>query len=258
MDMGLAGKVAIVTGGSTGIGYAAARSMAREGARVAILARRADVLERAAGDLREDTGGEIVPVAADVSREADVKAAFEAVLAQFGRLDTLVNNAGKSAAGPFTTVDDASWQEDLDLKLFAAIRAIRLAVPAMIEGGGGAIVNVVNIGAKAPGAGSLPTSVSRAAGIALTKAISKDVAPHRIRVNAVCIGQIKSDQWVRRARANDQDLDEYYAEVGKNIPLGRVGEAEEVGDLIAFLVSERGQYITGTAINADGGAAANV
>ena len=258
MDMGLSGKVAIVTGGSTGIGYATARSLAREGARVAICARRADVLEQAAGDLREDTGGEILPVSADVSRAEDVQNVFDTVLGRFGRLDILVNNAGKSAAAPFPTVDDAAWQEDLDLKLFAAIRAIRLAVPPMIEAGGGAIVNLVNIGAKAPRAGSVPTSVSRAAGIALTKAVSKDLAQHRIRVNAVCIGQIKSDQWVRRARANNQDLDEYYAQVGKDIPLGRVGEAEEVGDLITFLVSERGKYLTGTAINADGGAAATV
>ncbi len=258
MDLGLSGKVAIVTGGSTGIGYATARSMAREGARVAICARRADVLEQAAADLREDTGGEIVPVTADVSREGDIQQVFDAVLGRFGRLDILVNNAGKSAAAPFPTVDDAGWHEDLDLKLFGAIRAIRLAVPPMIEAGGGAIVNLVNIGAKAPGAGSLPTSVSRAAGIALTKAVSKDLAQHHIRVNAVCIGQIKSDQWVRRSRALGQDLDAYYAEVGKNIPLGRIGEAEEVGDLIAFLVSERGRFITGASVNADGGAAATV
>ena len=156
MDMGLSGKVAIVTGGSTGIGYAVARSLAREGARVVICARRADVLEQAAADLREDTGGEIVPVVADVSRDEDVRNIFDTVLRQFGRLDILVNNAGKSAAAPFPTVDDAAWHEDLDLKLFGAIRAIRLAIPAMTEAGGGAIVNVVNIGAKAPGAGQQP------------------------------------------------------------------------------------------------------
>jgi NAD(P)-dependent dehydrogenase (short-subunit alcohol dehydrogenase family) len=160
------------------------------------------------------------------------------------------------------TVDDAGWQDDLDLKLFAAIRTMRLAVPHMQTAGGGSIINVVNIGAKAPRASSMPTSVSRAAGIALTKAASRDLAPHNIRVNAVCIGLIKSEQHARRARAANRmdDLDAYYAEVAKagEVPLGRVGEAEEAADLIAFLASDRSRYISGTAINMDGGASAVV
>ena len=262
MDMGLEGKVAIVTGGSAGIGYAAARSLAKEGAKVVIVARRADALAAAAGSLREDTGAEIVDAIGDVSLEADINKVFETTLAKFGRLDILVNNAGKSHAEPVTVVDDAGWQADLDLKLFAAIRTIRLAVPAMIEVGGGSIVNVVNIGAKAPAASSTPTSVSRAAGIALTKAASKDLAKHNIRVNAVCIGLIKSDQHTRRAAAANRlhEMDQIYAEmaVQRGVPLGRVGEAEEAGDLIAFLGSDRSRYITGTAINMDGGASAVV
>jgi NAD(P)-dependent dehydrogenase (short-subunit alcohol dehydrogenase family) len=262
MDLGLEGKVAIVTGGSAGIGYGAARSLAREGARVVICARRADALAEAAGTLREDTGGEVVDVPADVSREADIDRLFVATLERFGRLDVLVNNAGKSSAAPVTTVDDAEWEADLELKLFAAIRTIRRAVPHLTAAGGGSIVNVVNIGAKAPPAGSLPTSVSRAAGIALTKAASKDLAQHNIRVNAVCIGLIKSDQHLRRARAAHRldDLDTFYAEMAaaRGVPLGRVGEAEEAADLIAFLASDRSRYITGTAINMDGGASAVV
>jgi len=262
MDMGLAGKVAIVTGGSAGIGYAAARSMAKEGARVVICARRADALEAAAGALREDTGAEIVGAAADVSQEADVKRIFDLTLEKFGRLDIVVNNAGKSHAEPVTVVDDQGWQEDLDLKLFAAIRTIRLAVPHLTAVGGGSIINVVNIGAKAPAAGSVPTSVSRAAGIALTKAASKDLAKHNIRVNAVCIGLIKSDQHTRRAAAANRlhEMDQVYAEMAaaRGVPLGRVGEADEAGDLIAFLASDRSCYISGTAINMDGGASAVV
>jgi NAD(P)-dependent dehydrogenase (short-subunit alcohol dehydrogenase family) len=262
MDMGLAGKVAIVTGGSAGIGYAAAYSMAKEGANVVICARRADALEAAAGSIREDTGAEIVPCAGDVSQEADIQRLFDLTLATFGRLDILVNNAGKSHAEPVTVVDDQGWQDDLDLKLFAAIRTIRLAVPHLTAAGGGSIINVVNIGAKAPAAGSVPTSVSRAAGIALTKAASKDLAKHNIRVNAVCIGLIKSDQHTRRAAAANRlhDMDTVYDEmaVARGVPLGRVGEAEEAGDLIAFLASDRSRYISGTAINMDGGASAVV
>src|SRR5215212_327188 len=262
MDFGLEGKVAIVTGGSAGIGYAAARSMAMEGARVVICARRADALESAANSLREDTGGEVVAAAGDVSREEDTKKLFEITLERFGRLDVVVNNAGKSHAEPVTVVDDKGWQEDLDLKLFAAIRTIRLAVPHLTAAGGGSIINVVNIGAKAPAAGSVPTSVSRAAGIALTKAASKDLAKHNIRVNAVCIGLIKSDQHTRRAAAANRldEMDTVYAEMAaaRGVPLGRVGEAEEAGDLICFLASDRSRYISGTAINMDGGASSVV
>jgi NAD(P)-dependent dehydrogenase (short-subunit alcohol dehydrogenase family) len=262
MDMGLAGKVAIVTGGSAGIGYAAAYSMAKEGANVVICARRADALEAAAGSIREDTGAEIVPVSGDVSQEADIQRLFDQTLAKFGRLDILVNNAGKSHAEPVTVVDDQGWQEDLDLKLFAAIRTIRLAVPHLTAAGGGSIITVVNIGAKAPAAGSVPTSVSRAAGIALTKAASKDLAKHNIRVNAVCIGLIKSDQHTRRAAAANRlhEMDAVYDEMARarGVPLGRVGEAEEAGDLIAFLASDRSRYISGTAINMDGGASSVV
>jgi NAD(P)-dependent dehydrogenase (short-subunit alcohol dehydrogenase family) len=260
MDLGLQGKVAIVTGASTGIGYATALSLAREGANVVMCARRVDVLEEAASSVREDSGGEILTVSADVSNEEDIKKIFDETLARFGRLDILVNNAGRSHAAPLPTVDDAAWQADLDLKVFGAIRTMRLAVPEMAKVGGGAIVNVVNIGAKAPAASSTPTSVSRAAGIALTKAASRDFAKHNITVNAVCIGLIKSDQHARRAAAAGRDLDEVYEEMGRErgVPLGRVGEAEEAGDLITFLVSGRGRYISGTAINMDGGSSAVV
>jgi NAD(P)-dependent dehydrogenase (short-subunit alcohol dehydrogenase family) len=260
MELGLSGKAAIVTGGSAGIGRAAAKRLAQEGAKVAVCARRADVLQRAVDDIREETGGDVVAIAGDVSLADDVERLVTSAIERFGRLDVLVNNAGKSAAGAFDSVTDAAWQEDLDLKLFAAIRAIRLAVPHMIAAGGGSIVNVVNIGAKAPAAKSVPTSVSRAAGIALTKALSKELAEHRIRVNAVCIGQIKSDQWVRRATALGEPLDRFYDRMASEsrIPLGRIGEAEEVADLIAFLTSDRSMYITGVAINMDGGLSAVV
>jgi 3-oxoacyl-[acyl-carrier protein] reductase len=262
MDLGLEGKVAIVTGGSAGIGLAAARTLAREGTKVVIAARTASTLDQAVSSIREDTGGEIVDVQADVSKDVDITRLFDATIERFGRLDVLVNNAGRSHAAPLMSVDDAGWQEDLDLKVFAAIRTMRLAVPHMTAAGGGSIVNVVNIGAKAPAASSMPTSVSRAAGIALTKAASRDLARHNIRVNAVCIGLIKSEQHLRRARAANRmdDLDNFYLELakGRDVPLGRTGEADEAADLIAFLASARSSYITGTAINMDGGSSAVV
>ena len=262
MDLGLAGKVAIITGGSEGIGRAAARSLGREGARVVVCARRADVLERAAGQVAEETGAEIVPVAADVSRAPDVERVIRTTADRFGRLDVLVNNAGTSRALRFETVSDEDWQDDLDLKLFGAIRTTRLAIPHLRQAGGGSVINILNIGAKQPAAASVPTSVSRAAGMALTKALSKELAPDNIRVNAVLIGLIKSGQHERRwhAQGGGGTLEEFYAAMARDrgIPLGRVGEAEEVGDLVAFLSSARAAYITGVAINADGGTSAVV
>lgn len=263
MQIRLDGRTALITGGSKGLGRAMAEAFAEAGAAVAIVARRQSELDAAkAGIAGRFQGARIAAISADVSTSEGCAAAAQAALAALGPVDILVNNAGTSQRGPFMEVDDALWQADLDLKLFAAIRTMRLAAPHMQAAGGGSIINVVNIGAKAPAASSTPTSVSRAAGIALTKAASKDLAKHQIRVNAVCIGLIKSEQHARRARAagREHELDAVYVEMAKEraVPLGRVGEADEVGDLIAFLVSGRGRYISGTAINMDGGAAATV
>ena len=263
MDLGLTGKIAVVTGGSEGIGKAGALAMVADGAKVVICARRVEVLEAAAEDIREATGGDVIAVGADVSRPDQVQRLFDKTIAAHGRIDILVNNAGTSAAGYFEEVSDQSWQSDLDLKLFGAIRCSRLAIPHMKAQGGGRIINITNLGGKAPGSRSVPTSVSRAAGIALTKALSKDYAPDNILVNTICIGLIKSGQHHHRwegQRSNNPDLtlDQWYADLGRRVPLGRIGEGKEAGDLIAFLASERASYITGVAINLDGGASAAV
>jgi len=263
MDLGLSGKVAVITGGSEGIGKAAAHSLAAEGAKVVICARRVDLLERAAEEIRTASGAEVLAVPTDVTQPDQVKALFAGTIETFGRLDILVNNAGTSAANPFEEATDEIWQTDLDLKLFGAIRCSREALPHLKAQGGGRIINITTPGGKAPGARSVPTSVSRAAGIALTKVLSKEYAPDNILVNTVCIGLIKSGQHERRweqAHAEDPALTlaDWYEAMGQNVPLGRVGEASEAGDLIAFLASDRAGYITGTAINLDGGRSAIV
>ena len=254
MELGLKGKVAVITGGSEGIGRATAKAFAAEGARVAICARRAEPLAHVEAEILA-AGGECLASPADVRRAEEIARFVASVRHRFGQIDILVNNAGTSAARPFEKVTDEEWIEDLDLKLLAAVRTSRLIVPLMREQGGGRIVNITMIGAKQPGPASVPTSVSRAGGIALTKALSKEFAPDRILVNTVCVGLIKSAQIERRARASlpDLPLDEAYARMGQNVPLRRVGEAEEVADLILFLCSERAGYITGDAINIDGG-----
>jgi NAD(P)-dependent dehydrogenase (short-subunit alcohol dehydrogenase family) len=251
LELGLAGKIAIVTGGSEGMGRAAVERLARSGARVAACARRKDVLERAVEEVKKATGAEVLALAADVSRAADCEAVVTQTVARFGGVDILLNNAGTSAAAAFDKVDDAAWQADFDLKVMGAIRMSRLVIPHMKKRGGGRIINVTTVGGKAPRAQGLPTSVSRAAGINLTKSLANEYAADRILVNTICIGLVKSAQIARRAK--DGDVEAHYRELGKRVPIGRVAEASEFADLVAFLASERASYITGTAINFDGG-----
>jgi NAD(P)-dependent dehydrogenase (short-subunit alcohol dehydrogenase family) len=253
-DLGLTGKVAIITGGSEGLGRASAQRLAAEGVRVAICARRADVLERTAEGIRK-AGGQVLAKPVDVTKSNQIEAFVNDVVREWGGVDILVNNAGTSAAASFDLVDDAGWQHDFDLKVFSAIRLCRLCIPHMKKRGGGRILNITNLGAKVPPARGLPTSVSRAAGINLTKSLANEYAADKILVNTICLGFVKSAQWERRAKG---DLDAFYKETSKRIPIGRIGEAEEFADLVAFLVSERAAYITGTAINFDGGMAAVV
>jgi NAD(P)-dependent dehydrogenase (short-subunit alcohol dehydrogenase family) len=255
LDLGLTGKVAIVTGGSDGMGRAAAERLAAEGVRVAICGRRKEHLEKAADEIRKATSGDVLARVADVSRGPDCQGLVDAVVAQWGGVDILLNNAGTSAAGAFETVGDETWQADFDLKLMGAVRMCRLVIPHMKQRGGGRIVNVTTVGGKAPAARGLPTSVTRAAGINLTKSLANEYASSNIRVNTICIGLVRSAQIARRAKG---DLEEHYRELAKRVPLGRVAHATEFADLVAFLVSERATYITGTAVNFDGGMGATV
>lgn len=252
MELGLKGKIAVVTGATEGIGRATAMKLAQEGAKIAICARRQAPLDQTAAEL-ETTGSEVLAVSADMSKTADIERFMKAVIDRFGRIDILVNNAGTSARGKFLEIDDQTWSADIELKVFGAIRCTRLAVPHMKKNGGGRIVNITISSAKQPGAESYPTSVSRAAGLALTKALSREYAPDNIRVNTVCIGKIKSGQHERRYTREGRSAEDYYKQTSRDIPLGRVGEAEEVASVITFLVSDAASYVTGTSVNLDGG-----
>ena len=253
MNLELAGKAVLITGGTDGLGLALARALGAEGASVAICGRDEGRLRGAEASL-QDAGGDVLAQRVDVSSPADLEAFVDAAVGRWGRIDGVVHNAGRSAAGTIESVDDAAWEADLQLKLMGAVRLTRLALP-LLRASRGAVLFTLAMAAKAPGAGSEPSSVTRAAGMALMKVLSKELAPDGIRVNAVLIGLIESGQWVRAAASAGQEVSQFYERFARDtaIPLGRFGRADEFADLGCFLLSERASYLTGTAINLDGG-----
>ena len=255
MECRMDGRVAIITGGSLGLGRAMALEFARSGAKVAMVSRRAEVLDEAKAEiLAAAPGVTINGYACDMCDANAIKTMHEAVVADLGNVDIVVNNAGTSRAMPFMDITDELWDEDLGLKLMGAIRLIRLTFPGMKERKWGRIINVLNSGAKAPRANGAPTAVSRAAGMALTKALAGEGAPHNVLVNGLLVGLIESDQHLQKhiKSGSNESLEEFYDKMGKAVPMGRVGKPEEFANMACFLTSDAGSYITGTAINVDG------
>jgi NAD(P)-dependent dehydrogenase (short-subunit alcohol dehydrogenase family) len=253
VDLELAGKVVLITGGTDGLGLALASELAGEGASVAVCGRAEGRLE-SARTVVEAGGGDVLAVQADVSKPGDLARFVEASVARWGRIDAVVHNAGRASAGSIESIDDATWEEDFQLKLMASVRLTRLALPHL-RASRGSVLFTLALAAKAPAAGSEPSSVNRAAGMALMKALSKELAPAGIRVNAVLIGLVESGQWVRFATDSGMSQDEFYERFSKDagIPLGRFGRSQEFADLGCYLLSARASYLTGVAINLDGG-----
>ena len=250
-DLGLKDKVILITGGSDGLGYASAELLSSQGANVVICGRRGDYLKEKADIITERTKNQVLAIQADVSKADDCKKLVEETISNFKKINVLVNNAGASAAGLFEDVTDKNWEDDINLKLMSTVRMCRLVIPYMRSNEEGVIINATIGGGKAPNAGSLPTTVTRAAGINLTKSLANEYAKNNIRVNTICIGLIKSAQWDRKSGAGS--VDELYLEMAKKVPMGKVGEEMDYANLVAFLSSKRSSYITGTAINLDGG-----
>lgn len=255
MEIRMNGRSALITGGSRGLGRAIALKFAQAGANVAIAARRPDVLAETKSEIETSSDAKVFAYQCDICDLVQVTDMFQSATSDLGVVDILVNNAGSAVRGKFEEVTDEVWQADLDLKLFAAIRTCRLALPKMKEQRWGRIINVINTAAKAPPAESAPTGVSRAAGMALTKILSKEYAPYNVLVNALCTGRIVTDLWERAHDKNAPDMpfDEFIRNQGKSIPLGRMGTAEEYANVACFLASDAGSYVTGAAINIDGG-----
>lgn len=256
MDIRLKGRTALITGGSKGLGRSTAVRFAKSDANVAILARGAEALEETRAFIAAEAPGHVVALTCDVADPHALARAHSQAVGALGPIDILVNNAGISRTAAFDTITDEIWQADFELKLFAAIRLARFCFPGMKERRWGRIINVLNIGAKAPRAASAPTSVTRAAGMALTKVLAGEGAPHNVLVNALLVGIIVSDQWARRHATQGANVpfEDFTADLGKTVPLGRMGTAEEFANIACFLASDAASYVTGTAINVDGGA----
>jgi 3-oxoacyl-[acyl-carrier protein] reductase len=254
VDLGLADRVAIVTGASRGLGRAIALELAREGCRVGLCARGAEPLEAAAAEVRA-LGVGAVAVAADVTTEGGVQAVLDAALAAFGQVDVLVNNVGGSTGSSFLETSPEEWQRAIDLNLMPAVRLSRLAVPHMRARGRGAIVNIVSIYGREWGGAYArrPTYIAaKAAEIGMSKALALELAPYGIRVNAVAPGSIAfpGGGWERRQREDPEGIAAF---VRADMPLGRFGRAEEVGRVVAFLASDAASLVVGACLNVDGG-----
>jgi len=252
MDLQLTDKTAIVTGSSKGLGLACARALAAEGWRVAICARGAQALDAAAAELRAVAGdpSRILAVSADLATAAGVDAVVGRTLEVFGGLDILVNNVGLAKGAGISDTSDGEWQDAFDQTLFPAIRASRLAVPAMRARGGGAIVMIASIWGRESG-GRMTYNAVKAAEISLAKAMAQQLARDNIRVNSVAPGSIRfpGGSWDRRVQDDPEGMREF---VKRELPFGRFGRPEEVGAVVAFLVSPRASWISGACVPVDG------
>lgn len=254
MDLGLKGKRALITGGSMGIGRAAALALAAEGCRVAIAARGKDALARAA----QEIGGEALAVQADCTRPADVRRMVDEVLGRLGGIDILVNSIGAAKSGPFLQQPEEEWRESLELKLFGVVRCCREVIPHMQRARWGRIVNIIGHRGRQPESQAIPAGVANAGLINFTKALADEFARDGVLVNGVspCPMQTRRLDYLVKAKASMMNISEEAAraEFLRDIPIGRFAEPHEIAPLIAFLASERNSYITGTNIGIDGGA----
>jgi 3-oxoacyl-[acyl-carrier protein] reductase len=252
MDLGLKDKVAIVTGSSRGLGLASARALAAEGCRVTLCGRTETTLRDAVRVVAVTAGGEdrVLGVQADVSHADGVREVVDSTVRQFGGIDVLVNNVGLARGAGLLDTSDDEWLEAIDQTLWPAIRASRLAVPHMQRRGGGVILIIASIFGREAG-GRMTYNAVKAAEISLAKSLAQQLAPSNIRVNSVCPGSIlfEGGSWWRR----QQEAPDWIADfVKRELPFGRFGRPEEVGDVVAFLASPRASWMSGASIVVDG------
>jgi NAD(P)-dependent dehydrogenase (short-subunit alcohol dehydrogenase family) len=253
MDLNLDGKVAVIAGASKGIGAASARAMAAEGAKIFLVSRDLPSLEEFAAEFQ----GDVAYASADLTKDGDAETAVEKAIDEFGRIDILVNSAGASQGGVFWDIPDQVWNDSFDLKLMGTIRMIRAVLPTMQAQKYGRIVTIVGNAGKQPHPRTLPGAAANAALLAITKGLSDEVAADGITINAINPGPTKTERWnTMMENLADQagtSVDEVEAGFIQNVPLGRLGEPEEIGRLVAILASDICANMTGVSITSDGG-----
>jgi NAD(P)-dependent dehydrogenase (short-subunit alcohol dehydrogenase family) len=254
MTKALQGKVALITGGGTGIGEACARLFAEDGAQVAVMGRRAEPLERVAADV----GGLASP--GDASRPDDCARTVDATVAEFGRLDILVSCAGMEGEGSVTAMTQDTWRAVMDANLEAMMQVARAAVPVMIGGGGGSVVNVSSLAALVAPGNMAAYVTSKTAILGLTRSMAVDHGPQGVRVNTLCPGWVwtpmSRDEMTRYAEAKGITRDEALAHATRYLPLGRMAEPVEIARCVRFLASDDASFVTGATLVADGGSSA--
>ncbi|MBI2322266.1 MAG: SDR family oxidoreductase [Chloroflexi bacterium] len=251
MDLGLKGRVAIVTGASRGIGRAIALALAREGCRLAVCARGAPGLEEAAAAYRAAGAEAVLPVVADMMAAEDIDRLFDATLARWGRLDVLVANVGKGSRDAFLDLAEEEWRASFELNFFSTLRCARRAAPVMVQQGSGAMVFIASIYGREAG-GASPYNAAKAAVISLTKSMGRELARSGVRVNSVAPGSVlfPGGSWERRVQADPKGMARL---VDWEIARGQFGGPEEVASVVAFLCSDRASHVTASCWNVDGG-----
>lgn len=257
MDLRLSGKVGIVAAASRGLGKAIATRLAQEGMKLAICARGEAELKNAAQEIKSATQAEVLAVRADVTRYDDIKRLISQTVEAFGGVDVLVTNAGGPPPGTFLKLDDVAWEQAFQLTLMSAVRLCREAIPHMQKRGGGRIIHITSVSVKQPLENLILSNALRLAVVGLAKSLANELAPYSITVNTVCPGPMataRMEQLIRDgAQRQSISVEEARRVWTKDIPLGRIGQPEELADLVAFLASDNARFITGTAIQVDGG-----
>tara|TARA_Y100001970_G_scaffold6943_2_gene7960 strand:+ start:16322 stop:17113 length:792 start_codon:yes stop_codon:yes gene_type:complete len=257
MDLNLTNKVALVCASSQGLGKASAYELSKEGVKVIVCSRNEEKLKKAAEEISQKTGNEVIAITADLANKEDIVNLVEDSQKAFGSIDILVNNAGGPRPSTFRDIEDNEWIEAINLTMMSVIRLTKLVLPGMIEQGSGRIINISSVSVKNPVPGLFLSNSIRMGVLGWAKALSDEVAEHGITVNTICPGHTKTERVEQilenRIKQTGKSKEELEDQIAQNIPMKRVGQPEDLASLVSFLSSSKASYLTGLAIQVDGG-----